>query len=172
MLELTKSRLRRGAVVVATALAFALPLGPAMAQELAPEQLALARQYVDLTDTGAVFESSMVTTGIDTMRTLVSQNPGMTEPVNTAIEKVLESFRTRKDELLDQFARVYALRFSADELREIIAFYSSDTGKKLAQSNMQVNGDLQRVMQVFEANVRPEFFAKVRAELKAAGINM
>jgi len=172
MLESARSRLRRGAVVVVAALALALPVAPAAAQELAPEQLALARQYVDLTNTGAVFESSMVTTGIDTMRTLVAQNPGMTEPVNTAIEKVLETFRGRKDELLDQFARVYALRFTSDELREIIAFYSSDTGQKLAKSNMAVNADLQRVIQVFESNVRPEFFAKVRAELKAAGINM
>jgi len=172
MLQSTKGRLRRAAAVVATALALALPVVPAMAQELAPEHLALARQYVDLTDTGAVFESSLVTTGIGSMRTLLAQNPGMTDAVNTAIEKVLTTYRDRKGELMDQFARVYASRFSIEELREIVAFYSSKTGTKLAQANLQVNNELQAVMQVFEANMRPEFFAKVRAELRAVGIDM
>jgi hypothetical protein len=39
-------------------------------------------------------------------------------------------------------------------------------------ANSEVNIDLQRVMQVFTNNVRPEFFAKVRAELRAQGIEL
>jgi hypothetical protein len=153
----------------ASVLAFA---APAMAQEVPPEQLALARKYVDLTDRAAVFETTMVEIAIGSMRQIVQQNPEISEQTNTAIGKVLEEFRGRKSELLDQFARVYAVRFTIPELQEIVAFYESPTGQKLSMANSEVNIDLQRVMQVFTNNVRPEFFAKVRAELRSQGIEL
>ncbi|WP_108395805.1 DUF2059 domain-containing protein [Devosia submarina] len=153
----------------ASVLAFA---APAMAQEVPPEQLALARKYVDLTDRAAVFETTMVEIAIGSMRQIVQQNPEISEQTNTAIGKVLEEFRGRKSELLDQFARVYAVRFTIPELQEIVAFYESPTGQKLSMANSEVNIDLQRVMQVFTNNVRPEFFAKVRAELRTQGIEL
>ena len=145
---------------------------PAMAQEVAPEQLALARQYIDLTDRAAIFETTMVQAGIDTMRQIVQQNPELLDQTNTAVGKILEEYKGRKGELLDQFARVYAVRFSAQELQEIVTFYSSPTGAKLAQANGDVNQDLQRVLQVFSNNVSREFFAKVRAELRAQGVTI
>jgi hypothetical protein len=153
----------------AAVLAFA---APAMAQEVPPEQLALARKYVDLTDRAAVFETTMVEIAIGSMRQIVQQNPEISEQTNTAIGKILEEYRGRKGELLDQFARVYAVRFTIEELQEIVAFYETPTGQKLSLANSEVNIDLQRVMQVFTNNVRPEFFAKVRAELRAQGIEL
>ncbi|UJW85592.1 DUF2059 domain-containing protein [Devosia sp. SL43] len=145
---------------------------PAMAQEVPPEQLALARKYIDLTDRAAVFETTLVEIAIGTMRQIVTQNPEISELTDTAIGKVLEEYKGRKGELLDQFARVYAIRFTAEELQEIVAFYESPTGQKLAAANLEANSDLQKVMQVFTNNTRPEFFAKVRAELRAQGVEM
>ena len=145
---------------------------PAMAQEVPPEQMALARKYVDLTDRAAIYETTMVEIAIGTMRQIVQQNPEVTELTNTAIGKVLEEYKSRKGELLDQFARVYAVRFTIPELQEIVAFYESPTGQKLSTANSEANADLQKVMQVFTTNVRPEFFAKVRAELRAQGVEL
>ena len=164
----------RGKALLAVALSASLLAfsAPAMAQEVPPEQLALARKYVDLTDRAAVFETTMVEIAIGSMRQIVQQNPEISEQTNTAIGKVLEEFRGRKSELLDQFARVYAVRFTIPELQEIVAFYESPTGQKLSMANSEVNIDLQRVMQVFTNNVRPEFFAKVRAELRSQGIEL
>jgi hypothetical protein len=114
----------------------------------------------------------MVEIAIGSMRQIVQQNPEISEQTNTAIGKILEEYRGRKSELLDQFARVYAVRFTTQELQDIVAFYETPTGQKLSQANSEVNIDLQRVMQVFTNNVRPEFFAKVRAELRAQGIEL
>jgi hypothetical protein len=153
----------------ASVLAFAAPV---FAQEVPPEQLALARKYVDLTDRAAVYETTMVEIAIGSMRQIVQQNPEIVEQTNAAIGKILEEYKDKKSELLDQFARVYAVRFTIDELQQIVAFYESPTGQKLAASNMEANEDLSRVMQVFTNNVRPEFFAKVRAELRTQGITL
>lgn len=165
----------RGAKAIFAAVVAAGMIGlaaPAIAQEVPPEQLALARKYIDLTDRGSVYEVTIVETGVRTMQQIVQQNPEIIDQTNAAITKVIEDYRGRKGELLDQFARVYALRFNMEELGEIVAFYETPTGQKLAEANSEMNTDLQRVMQVFTGNLQREFFAKVRAELRSQNIEL
>ena len=164
----------RGKALLAVALSATILAvsAPAMAQEVPPEQLELARKYIDLTDRSAIYETTLVEIAIGTMRQIVQQNPEIMDETDAAVGKVLEEYKERKGELLDQFARVYAVRFSVEELQEIVAFYETPTGKKLAQANTEVNGDLQAVLQVFTNNTRDEFFAKVRAELRAQGFEV
>lgn len=158
-----------GVVLTASVLAMA---APAVAQEVAPEQLALARKYIDLTDRGAVFETTVVEMGIDTMRQIVTQNPEIIDQTNETIGEVIQEYNGRKGELLDQFARVYAMRFTMEELTQIVAFYESPTGQKLASANSEVNADIRRILGVYTNNLRTEFFAKVRANLRAKGVEI
>jgi hypothetical protein len=143
----------------------------APAQELSPDHLALARKYVDLTDHAQLFETTLIQTGINSMRTIVSQNPEISEEVSTAIGEVIKFYAPQKDELFDQFARIYALRFTVDELRQIVAFYESEVGTKLSAANATTNNELSAVLQIYQVNLNTEFFAKVRAELRAKGID-
>ncbi|UYN99743.1 MAG: DUF2059 domain-containing protein [Devosia sp.] len=145
---------------------------PAIAQEVAPEQLALARKYIDLTDRGAIFEVTVVETGIQTMRQIVLQDPELADVVTEVIGEVVKEYNGRKGELLDQFARVYAIRFTAEELQQIVTFYESPVGQKLAQSNQEMNADLQRVLQVYTNTLKSEFFAKVRTQLRSRGVEL
>jgi len=103
----------------------ALPALSQDAAEISPEALALARKYVDLTDTGGLYEATIVQAGI----------------------------RTNK------------------QLQQIVDFYSSPTGQKLAKSNATTSGTINRIMDVFTSNLNTEFFAAVRAELKSKGID-
>lgn len=166
---LTRAKALFAVVLSATIIGLAMP---AIAQEVAPEHLALARKYVDLTDKAAIYETTLVETAIESMRQIVSQNPEITQQTDAAISKILEDYKGHKGDLLDQFARVYAIRFSMEELQQIVDFYSSPVGVKLATANSSVNTDMQRVMAVFTNNIKQEFFAKVRAELKAQGVSM
>lgn len=152
-------------------LAFA-GVSSANAQELSPSHLDLAKKYVEITDQNKIYEVTLIETGISTMRTIISQNPEITEDVSSAIGKVIEDYSTQKAQLFDQFARVYALRFTEAELREIVAFYETDVGKKLAEQNALANQELQTVMRVFQQNLNNEFYAKVRAELREQGIEI
>lgn len=172
----TMSKIRTGAAMLLVAItAFIASFGlaaPAMAQEIAPEHLALARKYIELTDKSDVYELAMVKIGIDTMKVILPQNPTLQKPISDAISKVLETYKGRKGELLDQFARVYALQFSMEELQKIVDFYQSPVGQKLATANATLNQDIKAVMKVFDNNARVEFLAQVRAELKAKGYNV
>ena len=164
---------KRLSLLIAVLLAFTMAASvvPAAAQEISPEHLALARKYVDLTDKANIYEAALIKTAIDTMSTITSQNPELMEPTNTAIEKTLAEYKDRKGDLMDQFARVYALNFSIEEMTEIVAFYESTVGQKLTNANANLNEGMQTIMGIFEANLKREFFAKVRAELKTAGFD-
>lgn len=165
---------KRASLLIAAflSLAAAFAAMPASAQELAPEHLAIARKYIELTDKSGIYEVSLVETAVETMRTIITQNPEIMDPVDKAITKTLESYKGKKGDLLDQFARVYALNFTMDELQVIVAFYESPVGSKLAAANASLNQSIQMVMRVFETNLKTEFFAKVRAELKAGGYDV
>lgn len=147
-------------------------IAPAQSQELSPDHLALARKYVDLTDKSQIYERALIQTGINSMRTILSQNPEITDEVGDAIGEVIKFYSSGKDELFDQFARIYALKFTIEELNAITAFYETDAGAKLATVNSNVNDELTAVLQIFQANLNTEFFAKVRAELRAKDIEI
>jgi hypothetical protein len=175
--ELMTSTLKRAPMLAAALLSLilsafvALPAAAQQASELSPEALELARKYVDLTDKGGLYEATIVQAGIRTYRQLLPQNPTIAEPLNAAIEKVISSYKGRKSELFDQFARVYAASFTTEELQQIVDFYASPTGQKLASSNAMTSGTINRIMDVFTSNLGTEFFAAVRAELRANGID-
>ena len=166
---IVRSRALFAALVSAAALSAALP---AQAQELAPEHVAIAREYIDLTDRGAVYEVLLVETAIETMRVIIQQNPEIIDETDAAITATLTNYRERKGELLDQFARLYAQRFTMEELSEIVDFYSSPTGTKLAQINAEISTDVQTVLSLFSTNIKREFFASVRASLRSEGIEI
>lgn len=175
--KLMTSTFKRAPMLVAALLSLILSSFvalPAMSQEpseIAPEHLALARKYVDLTDTGGLYEATIVQAGIRTYQQLLPQNPEIAEPLNKAIEKVISTYKGKKGELFDQFARVYATFFTVEELQQIVDFYSSPTGQKLAKSNSVTSGTINRIMDVYTSNLNTEFFAAVRGELKAQGID-
>jgi hypothetical protein len=175
--------LKRASIVFAAMLSLSVSAVPAFAQdaqpaapaaqtqEVSPEALALARKYIDLTDHGGIYETAIVRAGINTYQQLLPQNPTIAEPLNTAIETVIASYKDKKGDLFDQMARLYALTFSMEELQQIVDFYTTPAGQKLSKANAELNPSLQRIMNIFSVNLSKEFFAKVRAELKAKGID-
>lgn len=153
--------------------ATAMPaLAQTTVQEISPDQLKLAREYVDLTDTGKVYETIILQAGVRTLKTIAQQNPDVVEPAKTAIAEVIDSYVGSKGDLMNQFARIYALKFSTDELKQIVAFYSTPVGKKLSAENRDINAKLQKVVTVFTNNLKEEFYAKVRANLKDKGFEL
>jgi hypothetical protein len=167
------SRLRLWAAPAALALSLAFgAVAPSLSQEIPPEQLQLARRYVDLTDKAGIYEAVLVQTAAQTSKLLSQSNPEISDKIDAAIGKILEQYKGKKDDLFNQFARVYATTFTQDELTQIVAFYETPAGVKLASSALDINKGIRAVMVVFTNNFGTEFVTKVRAELKAQGYNV
>ncbi len=145
---------------------------PAQAQELSPDHIALARKYVDLSYKITTFEQTLVQTGIDVSDAIVKQDPSLKEASNKAIGDAISYFATQKDEVLNQFARVYALHFSMDDLKELNAFYETPVGQKLAMEQSKIDQQIVTLFSLYESNMRKEFYARVRADLIAQGAKL
>ena len=166
---------RLSGLAAAAVLAFSLAFGataPAMSQEISPEQLSLARKYVDLTNKAQIFEAIAAMTASQTSKLLSQSNPEIAKQIDDQIGKSLEARKGKSDELYNQIARIYAVTYTQEELQAIVAFYETPAGQKLAANAMTVNQDVAKVMQVYTSNFGTEFVREVRAALKAAGYNV
>lgn len=173
MINLNLPRLGKWTAVAAFALSLAVgAAAPSLAQEISPDQLALARKYVDLTNKAQIFEAILAQTAAQTSKLLSEHNPDITDKIDATIGKVLESYKGKDDELFNQLARIYAVSFTPDELQQIVAFYETPAGQKLAANAFNINRDAGKVMQVYAYNFGTEFVTKVRAELKTQGFNL
>ena len=166
---------RLSGLAAAALLALSLVFGaaaPAISQEIPPEQLALARKYVDLTNKAQIYEAIAAMTAAQTSKLLSQSNPEIAKQIDEQIGKSLEARRGKNDELFNQIARIYAVTYTQEELQQIVAFYETPAGQKLAENAMAVNQDVAKVMQIYTSNFGTEFVREVRAALKAAGYNV
>ncbi len=170
--SLRLARQRFAALVFALVIAGGMVPLAASAQELSPDHIAVARKYVDLSYKITTFEQTLIQTGIQVSDQILKQDPSLEEESNKAIGDAIAYFAKQKDEVLNQFARVYALRFSMDELKEMNAFYETPTGQKLAGMQSKIDQDIVRLFQLYAQNMSTEFYARVRADLVAGGAKL
>jgi len=163
---------RFAALILALVIAGGMAPLTASAQELSPDHIAVARKFVDLSYKITTFEKTLIQTGIDVSDQILKQNPDLEEESNKAIGDAIAYFAKQKDEVLNQFARVYALRFTMDELKEMNAFYETPTGQKLAGLQSTIDQDIVKLFQLYAQNMRTEFYARVRADLIAGGAKL
>lgn len=138
-------------------------------QEISPEHLAAARSYVDMTDNTRVYQTRLIEIGLNVMQLLIQQDPALSDPVVDAIQTTYEEYLARKDDLYNQVARIYANRFTLEEMQEILDFFGGDVGQKLLANDIGINQDFQAVIGVWENNTQREFLTRVRAILREAG---
>jgi hypothetical protein len=163
---------RRAGWLAAAALALTMfsVSAPAFAQEISPDQMALARKYVDLTDKVDIYAASVTDVAQQTVGTILKLNPSIQQQVTAAVTVVINDYKGHRADLMDSIAIIYAQTFTADELQQYVTFYSTPAGQKLLSKNFDINQLLQGAIQTFHANLANEFYAKVKAELKSKGV--
>jgi len=144
----------------------------AQAQEIGPEHLALAKKYVQMTDTSHLYERVIVDTSKKAMDLMVQQNPEIAASIATAAKDVATSYFDGTNELHDSFARIYAVRFTVEELNEIISFYETPVGAKLLANNQAVGANLEAAAGIWKSNLETEIAIKLRTLLKERGFDI
>src|SRR3569832_2083046 len=117
---------RLSGIAAAAVLAFSMAFGavaPAVSQEIPPEQLALARKYVDLTNKAQIYEAIAAMTASQTSNLLTPATPEIATQIDEQIGKSLEARKGKSDDLFNQIARIYAVTYTHEELQQIVAFY-------------------------------------------------
>jgi uncharacterized protein len=103
-------------------------------------------------------------------RAALAGHPEM-EPQFDAISAVLlEAASTRVDEVSDQIVGIYARHFTADELRQLTAFYHAPVGQKLLQAQPAIAQESLAVGQNWAHTIATEMQGQINEELRKRGI--
>ena len=158
--------LRAGAFVLALA-GFA---GVAAAQQ--PPSAALiqiARDVVEASGASRAFDPIIPSMLQRSINAFVPQNPDLQKPIVESVQTIAPAFEKRRSEIIDIVARVYAVRFTEAELKELLAFYRSTIGKKFVAEQPAVLDESFRRTQEWSAKLAEEIVTALRAEMKKRG---
>ncbi len=158
----------RAACLVVLAGALALP-GAAFAQQPSASAVASAKELVNVSGATLMF-NPLVAGVVEQAKILfLQQNPALSKDLNEIVVNLRAELNPRLDELNVEMARQYASRFTEPELKEIVAFYTSPTGKKLLVEQPQIAELSLKFAQDWANKLSDEVVGKMRAELKKRG---
>src|SRR5262249_50945839 len=107
----------------------------------------IAREIIDLKDAAALF-GAMVPGVIERVRSMLLQtSPTLGKDLEDVATNLRKSLAPRTSDLLNDVAWVYASRFTEAELKEIVTFYRTPTGKKVIAWEPQVFEDAMNGLQ-------------------------
>jgi hypothetical protein len=153
------------------ALAIALLAPPAEAQQQAPSAtaLSLAREIV-LVKGGAGLYEPMVPGVIERAKLVFLQyNPLLGRDLNDVAAKLRMELAGRTSELIAEAAKLYATRFSEQELKDAVEFYRTPLGRKLVSEEPAIIEASLNVLRDWQKSFGEEVMIKFREEMKKKG---
>jgi hypothetical protein len=165
-------QVRSFCAVIGVCLALA---APAQAQpQPSANALNMARELVGII--GATRELDSVPTAVivQVAGNYLHGNPNerLSKDLGDIAEKLVEEYNPRRSELPNEVVRLYATRFTEQELKDLLAFYKSNLGKKMLSESQIILNEAARRAEAFAAKLREEIGPKVREELKKRGHNL
>ena len=137
-----------------------------------PARLQAARDLLVVTNTDAQFATIIPLMFQQMRQTLPGQGPAQQEEVNKVFEEIQKQFLDRRSEVLDQIARLYAAKFSPEEMNALSDFYRSPIGQKFIAAMPELAADAMRLGNVWGQEIGREAEQKIRDELQKRGVKL
>jgi hypothetical protein len=164
----TATRLALG---VAFSLALALPfsIAPAAAQQPSPAALATAKELVTVKGADALWRPVVRGVVERAKGMFLQSNPMLGKDLNEVAAKLYAEYNPRTAELLNDAAKIYATRFTEQELKDLLAFYKSPLGKKMLAEDPAILDQNMKDAQVWADKLSTEVISKMRSEMRKRG---
>jgi uncharacterized protein len=163
-----------GRLAFAAVLAAAISAGsaPARAQEPSAGAVAMAREIIVLKGGNVLFERIVPGVIENVKNNFLPTNPQLGKPLNEVAEILHKEFEPKRAEIVTEAARIFAQRFTEQELKDIVAFYRTPTGKKLAvEEPISIDQSMRRA-QTWADDLLEKVMTRFRAEMKKKGYNL
>ena len=141
----------------------------AQAQQPSASAMANAKELITVTGATTLF-GPLIAGVVEQARNLyLQQDPGLARDLNEIAAQLRNDLQPRFAELTDEVARLYATNFTDQELKDILAFYKSASGKKLLAEQPKVVDSSMRFAQDWANKLSDQVVTKMRDELKKRG---
>ena len=155
------------------ALALLLPVGGAHAQQKpSPAAILVAKELITVKGAAAIYEPIIVGVVEQTRVVLLRTNPMLGKDLTEVAAKLRAEYTPRSAELLDDAAKVYASRFTEQELKDALAFYKTPLGRKLVAEEPLILDQSMKNAQAWANRLSEEVIGRFRVEMKKKGHNL
>lgn len=138
-------------------------------QKPSPAAIAAAKELLVLKGGDLPF-SPVVFNVIDKVKNVfIPTNPNLTKELNEVAAKLRKEYEPKRAELLNDIARMYAERFSEQEIKSLITFYKSPLGRKMVTDEPQIIDQSLRYVENWGNDLSDEVLSKFRDEMKKKG---
>jgi hypothetical protein len=146
-------------------------IGPAANAQQPPSAAAMstAKELIAVAGATSLF-SPLIAGVVEQAKVLyLQQDPSLAKDLNEISAQLRSELQSRFSELNDEVARLYATNFSEQELKEILAFYKTPSGKKLLTEQPKVIDASLKFAQDWANKLSDQVVAMMRDELKKRG---
>jgi uncharacterized protein len=144
-------------------------ISPAQAQQPTANALALAKEIIVVKGGNAIYEP-VVPQVVEQARGLFLQsNPTLGKDINEVAAKLQAELTPRTAELLNDGARLYASKFTEQELKDVLAFYKSPVGRKVITQEPVILDQSGSNVDAWANKLADEVIARFRAEMRKRG---
>jgi uncharacterized protein len=157
------------AIMLALGLALTVCVRAANAQQPSPGAIATAKELITVKGAVALYDP-VVPGVIEQVKSVFLQaNPTLGKDLNEVAIKLRAEYAPRRTEIMDDVAKLYATRFTEQELKDALAFYKSPLGRKLLAEEPNVLDQSMKNAQAWADRLSQEVIAKMRTEMKKRG---
>ena len=159
------------AVALGVALAAAAVSAQAQ-QQPSPAALASARELMELKGVQNLVTPVVVGVIEQTTGGILQTNPGLSKDLSEVGTQLRTEYQQRTGEVTNEIVRLYAQKFTEQELKEAVTFYKSPTGKKVLAEEPKILDETYARVQQWANRLQGEVMTRVRAEMKKRGHNL
>jgi hypothetical protein len=166
---MTMTMIAQRGIVAALALFYLACPGPAAAQQPSSSAIATAKELLVTKGATAMFDPLIPGMVESTKNALLPTNPGLFKDLNEVAGRLRTEFAPRRNEIVDEIARLYAQRFSEAEMKEVIAFYKSPVGRKFSSEEPAIIDQGLSRAEAWSKKMSDEVMTRFRAEMRKKG---
>jgi uncharacterized protein len=151
------------------ALALVLSTGSAQAQQPSAASVSMAKELIALKGATTMYDPIVRGVVEHAKIILLRTNPMLSKELGEVTAKLHTEYASKVGELREIVARIYASRFTEQELKDALAFYKTPLGKKLIEQEPAILDQSMKDAQTWGDRLSQEVMNKMRAEMKKKG---
>jgi hypothetical protein len=159
----------RTPIMLALGFALAVCVGAADAQQPSANAVAAAKELISVKGAAAIYDPVVPGVVEQARRVLLQANPTLGKDLNEVALKLRAEYAPRGAEILNEVAKLYAARFTEQELKDALAFYKSPLGRKLLAEEPTVLDQSMKSAQSWADRLSQEVITRIRVEMKKRG---
>jgi len=144
---------------------------PAQAQDKIDEAaLAAATELVKASGMSKMLETMLPLISDQIIGLMVKVKPELKGQYDVFIREFLKTaMGDGREEVFREIAMLYARKFTADEINDVVAFYKSPTGIRMLELLPEIQAEATKIGQAWGGNVARQTLESLRAKLKEDG---